>query len=253
MSKQNPALVEQYENEPANGLKRFWISWTSWLEDWPEEGPFFFWQTGSLCDGRLRPSMKDDPRAANLPDRSNIFVNVDLLQITDGSAAEVQADVENDQEEDEDDLFDTFYVSGGTICAWIDAGDEEAAWQKVAQEFPDFEKRFCEERPHGTLSGNARGGRFEHPEVNQKKRVVFMLDHGFVVCAFLDKYGPKSGVVHTFEGGGRFRDRSRSDFRKMTIAQPGKYDETIKFLAEEFLIEVEPVNSVAELVAEAEA
>lgn len=249
MSDQRPSLVEQYENAPTKDLKRFWISWTSWLEDWPEEAPFFYWQTGSTSDGRLRPSMKDDPRAANLPEHSNIFANLDLLQITDGSKDEVQ----ESEDEDEDDPFDVFYVSGGTICAWIDAVDEETAWQQVAQQFPDFEKRFCEERPHGTLSGNARGGRFEHPEVNPKKRVVFMLDHGFIVCAFLDKHGPNSDVVHTFEGGGRFRDRPRSDFRKMSIAQPGKYDDTIKFLAEEFQIEVEAVNSVAELLAEAEA
>lgn len=84
MSDQRPSLVEQYENAPTKDLKRFWISWTSWLEDWPEEAPFFYWQTGSTSDGRLRPSMKDDPRAANLPEHSNIFANLDLLQITDG-------------------------------------------------------------------------------------------------------------------------------------------------------------------------
>lgn len=247
MSDHRPALVKQYENAPAGGMKRFWISWTSWLEEWPSAAPFFFWQTGSTGDGRLRPSMKNDPRATNLPEHTNVFANLNLLQITDGSADE-------DQEgEAEEDAFANFYVLGGTICAWVDAVDEAAAWQQVGQEFPDFEKRFCEERPNGTLSGNARGGRFQHPEVRPKNRVVFMLNHGFVVCAFLDKHGPNSDVVHTFEGGARFRDRPRSDFRKMSIAQPGKYEDIVKFLADEFQIEVEAVNSVAELVAEAEA
>jgi hypothetical protein len=242
------ALVAQFENEPAAGLKRFWISWTTWLEDWPDVTTFFFYQTGSLCDGRLRPSMKDDPRAANLPERSNMFTDA-LLQIVDGNKAAADQEDGQEEDEDEDELFDLFYVSGGTICAHIDAVDEEAAWKQVAESFPDYEKRFCEERPHGTLSGNATGGRFLHPEENPKTRAVFMLDHGFIVCAFPDKHGPNSDKVHTFEGGGRFRDRPRSDFRKMSIAPPEKYADTVKFLAEEFQIEVKPVNSVGELVA----
>lgn len=250
MPEDQSALVAQFENEPAAGLKRFWISWTSWLEDWPDVTTFFFWETGTLCDGRLRPSMKDDPRAANLPERANMF-NDDLLQIVDGNTpAAKQEDDQEGEDEGEVDLFDLFYVSGGTICAYIDAVDKDSAWKVVAESFPDYEKRFCEERPHGTLSGNASGGRFLHPDQNPKRRVVFMLDHGFVVCAFLDKYGPGSDVIHTFEGGGRFRDRPRADFRKMSIAPPEKYADTVKFLAEEFQIEVEPVNSVSELVLE---
>lgn len=57
-------------------------------------------------------------------------------------------------------------------------------------------------------------------------------------------------MIHTFEGGGRFRYRPRADFRKMSIAPLEKYADTVKFLAEEFQIEVEPVNSVSELVLE---
>jgi hypothetical protein len=165
MSQSKEALVQQYENAPAEGLKRFWISWTSWLEDWPDDVPFFFWQTGTTCDGRLRPSMKDDPRAANLPVNTNMLADLNLLGVADGT----DTDGNNSEvDEDEDDLFDTFYSSGGTICAWIDAIDEDVAWQIATEHFPDLEKRFCEERPHGTLSGNARSGRFRHPEKDPK-------------------------------------------------------------------------------------
>lgn len=244
MSDTKKARVQQYENAPGEGLNRFWISWTSWLEDWPDEVPFFFWETGTTCDGRLRPSMKDDPRAANLPEHANMMVDFNLPQITDGSGGD-----DNGPEEEDDDLFDTFYVSGGTICAWIDAVDEEAAWTQVSQHFPDFEKRFCEERPRGTLSGNARGGRFGHPDKDPKERVVFMADRGVIVGAFLDRQEPRSDMVHTYEGAGRFNDLPRVDFRKMTIAQPQQYADAVRFLSEEFQIEVEPVNSVAELIS----
>jgi hypothetical protein len=246
-------LVLQYESAPGEGLRRFWISWTSWLEDWPET-PFFFWETVTLSDGRLRPSMKDDPRAANLPERANMLTDALILEIgshlVEGEADDDDGnDDEDGNDDDENDLFDTFYVSGGTVCALIDATDEDAAWQLVGTYFPDFEKRFCEERPLGTLSGNASGGRFRHPEVKPKTRAVFMANHGFIVCAFPDHYGPNKDIVRSFEGGGRFLDRPRSDFRQMTIAHSRQYHEMVKFLAEEFQIDVLPVDSVAELIA----
>lgn len=245
------ALVSQFENSPAEGLRRFWISWISWLEDWPEGAPFFFWETGTLCDGRLRPSMKNDPRAANLPERANMLSDALIAQITfqdtDSEPGDDSSDVDSDEDE-EDDMFDTFYISGGTVCAWIDAVDEDAAWKLVAEYFPDFEKRFCEERPLGSLSGAAKGGRFPHPDGSPKTRAVFMLNHGFVVCAFPDHYGSLSGVVRTFEGGGRFFDRPRDDFRQMSIAQPGRYRDTIQFLKDEFQMEVLAVDSVMELI-----
>lgn len=242
-------LRKQYENPPGKDLKRFWLSWTSWLEEFPET-PYFIWQTGSGMDCVLRPSMKCDPFAADLPEkvtigfRNNVFA---YLGMTEQQQAAFDND-DDEKEEGEETPFDRFYVGSAMICAWIDAKSESDAWHLVSRYFPDFKVRFCSERPHGSLSGNAQGGRFGHPVKNAPKRIVFLVDHGKVLGALLDHYGSKSANVRVYEGGGRFVDRLRQGFRHMALAQPFQTKPMIEFLKAEFDFDVEVVGSIDELL-----
>lgn len=101
-------------------MKRFWASW--WSGNYEDEGctipPFKFWVSGQKC--RPKHGLTDEQ-----------FVTYKHL-------------------EDEDDI-ENFLAENGkddcSICAVIDAENIDAVWELVATHFPDYEERFCEEKP----------------------------------------------------------------------------------------------------------
>jgi len=143
------AKIAQYEVPPAEGLTRYWIRFGTYLEDWPEDTPFFFWHTGSGNHYVLRPSVMNTPEAQGLPFQTDLFLrNFD---------PELKKRFEEDEE-----LHDRMYVSDAYCTALIDAVDEKAVWELVLQHFPDAEHSFCNVSDR-TLTGLSKGGRFQHP------------------------------------------------------------------------------------------
>lgn len=146
-------LTAQYDAPPAPGLSRFWMSITSWFEDWPEASPFHSWLTGSGSDYRLKGSARTIPAFAALPERTDGFgTNIDpelaerVGHLIDGAG-----------------IVDKLYVSNGSVCMLVDAADEAAAWATVRAQYPDMVERFIEPADEMTLTSLAKGGRFGHP------------------------------------------------------------------------------------------
>ena len=142
----DPSKIAQYEAPPAKGLTRFWIGIESWMEDWPET-PFFFWQTNSGCEYRLRPSVAGDPEAAGFPP--------DTSRLSDEQYDRLVAD--------DHALWERFYVSNAGLCILIDAASEDEAMAAIKGCFPDMRERF-RRTSDDTLTTLARGGRFGHPD-----------------------------------------------------------------------------------------
>lgn len=135
-------LTEQYEALPTQGMSRFWIGIESWLEDWPEDAPFFFWQTGTGCDNRMRPSMMGSEEAKGLP------------PVVIGFSTKIPSEV-----------MDRVYVANGMLTMLVDAPDKATALEIVRTHFPDMVERFVSAADCKTLSSLGRG-RFEHPSGN---------------------------------------------------------------------------------------
>lgn len=137
-------LISQYEAPPAAGMTRFWMSIESWMEEWPDNAPFFFWQSGQGGEYRLRPSVIGTPEAEGLPPLG-VATNLD------------------------DETFDRMFISNGMVCMLVDAPDEAGAWETVRRCFPDMRERFIGPAtssglgPEKTLSSLCRNGRFQHP------------------------------------------------------------------------------------------
>jgi hypothetical protein len=143
-------LTRQYESPPVAGMRRFWMSVETWLEEFPDETPFFFWHTGSGMEYRLRPSVVGTSEAGGLPPQTDL----DRRNMSEG--------VEERFEKDED-LHDRMYVSNAMVCMLVDAPDETAAWDLVRSQFPDMRERFINPADHKTLPSFGRGGRFDVP------------------------------------------------------------------------------------------
>ena len=101
-------------------MTRYWVSW--WTGNYVDEGctepPFKHWITGQRG-------------------RANNGLNAEQLKL-----------VAQIHDEDEYDKFlDTYSRDDCSICATIDAESEYAVWELVSKYFPDYEPRFCEEKP----------------------------------------------------------------------------------------------------------
>jgi len=108
-------------------MARYWVSW--YTGNYEEEGctepPFTYWTSGQ----RSRPD--DGLTPAQLEVASKIM-----------------------DEDEYDEYLNTHSKDDCTICALIDAPSEEAIWEVVAKHFPDYEYRFCEERPADYTPGD---------------------------------------------------------------------------------------------------
>ncbi len=143
-------LTCQYDARAADGNRRFWMSVETWLEEFPDAAPFFYWQSGNGCEYRLRPSVAEKLAAAGLPPETDLFGG----NIPGGWKERFQED---------EDLHDRLYVSNAMICMLVDAPDEAAAWDLVRAQFPDMRQRFISPADDKTLTSLGHGGRFRHP------------------------------------------------------------------------------------------
>jgi hypothetical protein len=100
-------------------MKRFWVSW--WTGNYSDEGctvpPFKFWVSGQ----------RDRPNNGLNEEQQKI-----AAQFSDDDAYE--------------DFLDQHSRDDCSICAVIDAVDEEAVWNLVGTHFPDYDQRFCDEQ-----------------------------------------------------------------------------------------------------------
>lgn len=101
-------------------MKKYWIGWYS--GGYEDEGcvcetPFQYWWTGE----------RDRPDHGLTPERLAEFNLID-----------------NDDEMY--DFLDNHARSTGTAVALVEAESEDEVWETIAQYFPDYEIRFCEER-----------------------------------------------------------------------------------------------------------
>ncbi len=146
-------LTAQYDQPPAPGLRRYWMSVVSWFEDWPEDPPFFSWLSGSGCDYRLKASAKANPAFAGLPERTDMSdagIDPDVAARVRGLIGDA-------------DIADELYVSNANVCMLVDAADETSAWDAVRAMYPDMVERFIEPADGKTLTSLAKSGRFGHP------------------------------------------------------------------------------------------
>ena len=98
-------------------MNRYWVSWYS--GNYADEGctkpPFQFWVSGHRS--RENNGLTDEKYA-------------EYLKIID--------------EDERYEFLDTHSRDDCTICAMIDAEDEDQIWEAVSKYFPDQEYRFCE-------------------------------------------------------------------------------------------------------------
>lgn len=103
-------------------MTKFWTSWYS--GNYADEGctkpPFKFWVSG----------YRDRPNCG-----LNAAQYAQYTALTESSTC---------TEEDEDDFLEKHSRDDCTICAMIEAVDENAVWLLVNQHFPDYQQRFCE-------------------------------------------------------------------------------------------------------------
>lgn len=162
MSGEQAQKTLQYETLPTEGTQRFWLSIYTWLEDWPDDVPFHFWQTGTGSRYIAKPSKLDTPIGRELAERlkeSGESVGSILRSITPRKDGELYGRyLDRICAADEE-----YAVSDATLCMLVDSVDEDGAYALVAQFFPDMERRFCEPKPTMTLTELAKNGRFEHP------------------------------------------------------------------------------------------
>lgn len=136
-------------------------------------------------------------------------------------------------------LWDRLYVSGATLCAYIDAKDEAAAWDVVGLAFPDYQERFIKLRNDGTLVGAARGGRFRHPVKDPPKRVLLLVDVGQPLMLFPDHYGPCSEKVYAFGRHMGFHFRERWELKTMKTQEAIHFVEFLQLFRERVGWEIE--------------
>ena len=100
-------------------MKRFWTSWYS--GNYADEGctkpPFEFWVSGQK-------------------ERQNYGLSDELYEQYSKIMSEAKADKFLDKHSKDD----------CSICAVIDAENEDEVWKLVAIHFPDYDQRFCDER-----------------------------------------------------------------------------------------------------------
>lgn len=108
-------------------MSRFWVSW--WTGNYEDEGcttpPFNYWTTGQRS--RVNDGLTED----QLKTLSSLWV-----------------------EEDYDNFIDKFAKDDCSICAVIDAENEDAVWDLVEKYFPDYEQRFAEIKPDDYTPGS---------------------------------------------------------------------------------------------------
>ena len=115
-------------------MKRYWISW--WSGYYADEGctrpPFQVWISGykerehhGLTPEQLAESIK-------LDNEDKYFAYLDKYRKDDAS-----------------------------ICALVDAKNEEEIWETISKHFPDYKIRFCEEKDLDFTPSN-RFGNFEN-------------------------------------------------------------------------------------------
>lgn len=100
-------------------MRRFWVSWYSgyYADEGCTKPPFRVWITGQA-------------------ERHNY-----------GLTNKKYATYCKIQDEDRADAYlDKHGKDTATICAIIDAENEEEIWPVIAKHFPDYKFRFCEER-----------------------------------------------------------------------------------------------------------
>lgn len=112
-------------------LNRYWVSW--WSGNYENEGckapPFDFWISGQRerMNNGLAQEQYDFSRKIRDQDEYDDYIN----------------------KHGKDDC---------SICALIDASNEDEIWQEVAKYFPDYDVRFCEQKESDYSPG--AGGRF---------------------------------------------------------------------------------------------
>jgi len=120
----------------------FWVSWYSWCENYPKTD-FKYWNSGTGMRYRPLPSKKiSEETFRNKLKAFSAFFRGD------------------DSDPGIGDWFDNNAISDGIFCALIEADNEEQVWEIISLHFPDYEERFCEEKPDLTHEKLAESGRF---------------------------------------------------------------------------------------------
>jgi len=116
-------------------MNRYWVSWYS--GNYSDEGcsapPFQFWTSGYRS--RPRYGLNDE-------------LYTQLLKINN--------------EEERQDFLDENSRDDCTICAMVDAENEDEIWRAVTKYFPDQEYRFCELQVDPTAASGDRFIGFEN-------------------------------------------------------------------------------------------
>lgn len=141
----DPELLQhiQYHAAPAAGLQRFWMRFATWAEDWPET-PFFFWQTASGCNYKIKASVEARITAGEF---TRAQIETLCREGADGTEASLNA------------MHEQYMIGDAYLCALIDAPNAAAAITAVRRLFPDLEVSFCDPAPNKTLDTLAQSGR----------------------------------------------------------------------------------------------